>query len=1085
MKHPAVFTTILGLLLAATFPAPAATRTWDGGGADNLWTTAANWDAAVVAGDNLVFPGTAPADSLLNTNNFPANTTFGSITLTGTNYNLLLLGNAIILTNGISHQSGGVNTVGLQILLGADQTFENTVAAGSLNLLGNVLDLNGRNLTNIATGLITLSRPVSGSGNLIKRGAGTLRVAGSAANDYAGSMTVEDGPLELNKTAGVDAVPGTLTIGDGTGAIDSAIVRLLAANQINNSSAVTIEDDGLLDLNGLSDAIGSLTVAGGDVAAGGGTLTLGGDVTANASTNTATISGNLSLGSATRIFSVAPGTAAPDLTISAVMSGSAGAGFTKTGAGVLRLSGTNTYSGLTTVNVGFLDVVSPSALGSASGGTVLSGGAILLLNGVTVAGETLTNASMNTALRISGTGGWSGNVVLDATLLMQFPGSPGTKDLSGAISGAGGLIMNDGGTLILSGTNHNTYAGTTTVSEGTLLLNKSAGTNAISGPLIIGDGVGGIPTAVVRLLAANQIGDASPVTIEREGLLDLNGSSDTLNSLTLTGGAATTGAGTLTLGGNVTANATNIIAAISGNLSLGSATRTFSIGNGTQSPDLTISAVISGGVGLTKTGAGTLQLGGMNTYSGVTTVNSGLLDVTNSFALGSTSSGTVLSGTGSLLIQGLTVAGEALTNDSSSTTLQTSVAAGWSGNVVLNSTLVLQVNSGTNNLSGAISGPGGLTKNGTGTLLFSGANDNTYAGTTTVTQGTLLLNKSAGITAVSGPLVVGNGGGGVNADVVRLQANSQISDSSPVEITSSGLLDADGFPEIVGPLSGTGNLQLDASAFSVSVPSDTAAFDGAISGTTSLTKLGGGAWALNGSNTYSGSAIVSAGTLLVNGTLPASSIGVSGMGTLGGTGTVGRVTMSGLGTISPGLSPGRLTTSNLTFIVTSKYRVELNGTNAGSGYDQLKVNGTVNNLASATLNASLGFASAISNVFTIIDNDGSEAVTNTFFGLAEGATVNVSGTPFRISYVGGSGNDVVLTQLTATQYPLLNIRSSATTNVVLSWATNFTGYTLEANTNLNTNLWAVVTNVPAASGTNNFVTNNAGGLQKSYRLRAP
>jgi autotransporter-associated beta strand protein len=96
-------------------------------------------------------------------------------------------------------------------------------------------------------------------------------------------------------------------------------------------------------------------------------------VTANASTNTAIISGNLSLGSATRSFSIAAHTANPDLLISAVISGEAGAGITKTGTGNLRLSGTNTYSGLTTVNTSFLEISNPFALGSTASGTILAG----------------------------------------------------------------------------------------------------------------------------------------------------------------------------------------------------------------------------------------------------------------------------------------------------------------------------------------------------------------------------------------------------------------------------------------------------------------------------------------------------------------------------------------------------------------------------------------------------------------------------------------------------------------------------------------------------------------------------------------
>jgi len=99
--------------------------------------------------------------------------------------------------------------------------------------------------------------------------------------------------------------------------------------------------------------------------------------------------------------------------------------------------------------------------------------------------------------------------------------------------------------------------------------------------------------------------------------------------------------------------------------------------------------------------------------------------------------------------------------------------------------------------------------------------------------------------------------------------------------------------------------------------------------------------------------------------------------------------------------------------------------------------------------------------------------------------VNVNGTPFRISYTGGNGNDVVLTQLTAVQRPLLHVLLSSQTNVVLSWSTNFNLYTLEANTNLNSNAWAYVSTPVSVNGTNNVVTNAASGAQRSYRLRSP
>src|SRR5205085_2392502 len=108
--------------------------------------------------------------------------------------------------------------------------------------------------------------------------------------------------------------------------------------------------------------------------------------------------------------------------------------------------------------------------------------------------------------------------------------------------------------------------------------------------------------ATVTLLAADQIGfgTAGAVTVDGSGLLNLNGFSDGIGALTLTsGGDVTTGAGTLTLGGNVTATATAANSCtISGNLSLGTALRTFTVNNASIDPDLDITAVVSGNAGI-------------------------------------------------------------------------------------------------------------------------------------------------------------------------------------------------------------------------------------------------------------------------------------------------------------------------------------------------------------------------------------------------------------------------------------------------------------------------------------------------------
>ena len=133
--------------------------------------------------------------------------------------------------------------------------------------------------------------------------------------------------------------------------------------------------------------------------------------------------------------------------------------------------------------------------------------------------------------------------------------------------------------------------------------------------------------------------------------------------------------------------------------------------------------------------------------------------------------------------------------------------------------------------------------------------------------------------------------------------------------------------------------------------------------------------------------------------------------TLGGTGATGAVTVAAGGALAPGNSPGILTTGNLSFTDNrSALKIEIGGTTVGTQYDQVQVNGTVN-LAGATLN--LTFVSAFTPTarqsFTIISNDGTDAVTGTFAGLADHTTVAIAGSNFTVNYEGGDGNDVVLT----------------------------------------------------------------------------
>src|SRR5262249_4968279 len=153
----------------------------------------------------------------------------------------------------------------------------------------------------------------------------------------------------------------------------------------------------------------------------------------------------------------------------------------------------------------------------------------------------------------------------------------------------------------------------------------------------------------VRFNASSQIAASSAVTVLSSGQLDLNGFSGTIGSLSMTGGNVDIASGTLTLNSNVTGNASSAQANITGNLSLGGATRTFTIADGTAALDLLIPAAITNGpatAGITKSGAGRLQLSGANTFGGAATVNQGSLGVGSPTALGAAGGGVTVNSSG-------------------------------------------------------------------------------------------------------------------------------------------------------------------------------------------------------------------------------------------------------------------------------------------------------------------------------------------------------------------------------------------------------------------------------------------------------
>ena len=276
---------------------------------------------------------------------------------------------------------------------------------------------------------------------------------------------------------------------------------------------------------------------------------------------------------------------------------------------------------------------------------------------------------------------------------------------------------------------------------------------------------------------------------------------------------------------------------------------------------------------------------------------------------------------------------------------------------------------------------GGITKTGTGQLTLTGGSANTYSGTTTVNDGTLVLAKTAGVNAIAGGLTIGDG---TNSDTVNLGASEQIADTAVVNMigTASGqrgnfqLL---GFNETIGGLSGGGQVQnassTAGSVLTLNVANATTQTSSAVlrntggstTGSLSIVKTGGGTQILDGNMTYTGATTVSAGSLIVNGNQSAATgvLTVSSGATLGGSGTIGgATTISGIH--SPGNSPGVQTfASNLTYSGTPTVEWELTGNTTTQGsptrvFDQIVVNGNLDFAVATTL--TLNFAVAGSTV---------------------------------------------------------------------------------------------------------------------------
>jgi len=432
------------------------------------------------------------------------------------------------------------------------------------------------------------------------------------------------------------------------------------------------------------------------------------------------------------------------------------ADMTVTGDGDWTFIGDITGDGEATTLIGH-----SGALTKEGTGTLILDGTNEFKGSATVVGATVRAGTLQI-----GRGGTSGtmanNIVVAASANVTFDRSDGYT-YTHVISGEGSVTKLGAGTLILTG--NNTYTGGTTVRAGTLQIHNDG---RISG----GGGIMVEANAHVRF--SYGIADTYGDVISGDGNVIHAGAG--AGALTLSGNNTYTGTTTIDTSRSLVVTGTLGYDGVddgdyAGNISnLGSLTFN-------QSVNQTLSGVISGGGSVTKTGTGTLILTGDNTYAGDTTVTAGILQIGNDGTTGSVTGNiannanvtfdrsneyiysSVISGSGSVTQAGsgtLTLAGANTytgdTNIGDGSSLVVTGTLGSGGNyaeaIVIGNAGSLTFNqSGTQTLSGIISGDGNVTKTGTGTLILTNVND--YTGGTTVNAGILQLNAGASIGVVT------------------------------------------------------------------------------------------------------------------------------------------------------------------------------------------------------------------------------------------------------------------------------------------------------------------------------------------------
>jgi T5SS/PEP-CTERM-associated repeat protein/autotransporter-associated beta strand protein len=749
-------------------------------------------------------------------------------------------GNATIDTNGYEVTLTGVvsGTAGLL-----------TTGSGTLTLTGSNTFTGGTTVTEGTLALSGGNNRLNNAGNITVAG-GTLALGGYS-QDVFGSVILSAGTIQngtLTKLGGYfDARSGTISavlasLGSNNGLIKTTAgtVTLTAANTYTGGTTV---NGGTLMLAGGNNrlAIGrAITVLNGVLDLGGysqetsGSVILLGGGAESATIQNGTLKNN---GGA---FDFRSGT------VSAVLAnGASAAALAKTTSGTLTLSGVNTYSGGTDIAAGVVSFGNGS-LGTA-GNILFSGNATLQWNGT-------NTQDVSSQLRIddgvAATLDMGNNTV---TLANNIGRNGAGGDGTGAVNKVGS------GTLILSAAN--TYTGGTTVGAGTLTLSGGNNRLATTGGITVAGGV--------LDLGGNSQETSGSVLLQggvvENGTLKKNGGyfdvrSGTVNAVLADGTSAagltksTSGTVTLTQSstytGDTTVNAgmlkldaaTFAMHAISGAGDLG-------VG-GTGSAALTADSVNVGKLtlGVSAGGSGTYIQSGAATVSanyeyvgffgsGVFTQSGGTNTVSNGLYFGSGfagCNGTYNLNGGALILNSLVKNSGTATFNFGGGTLQASGTMNCSLPMTLTGTggnANVDANGYAVALSGVLSGVGGLTTSGAGTLTLAAAN--IYGGVTTVNAGALAYGVDNAIRT---------GDVTVNGGTLSLGAYSD----------SVGAVALAG-----GAIVGTTGTLTSTSGFTVSSGSISAVLAGAVP----LTKTGSGTVTLSKPTTYTGLTTVSAGRL--------------------------------------------------------------------------------------------------------------------------------------------------------------------------------------------------------------------------------